>query len=32
MIKFFALKVVDGRALHHPDMDAVAIENIAAHA
>ena len=32
MIKFFALKVEDDRAVHHPDMGAVAIENIAAHA
>jgi hypothetical protein len=31
MIKFFTLKVEDGRAVDHPDVDAIAIENIAAH-
>src|SRR5437016_7730987 len=31
MIKFSALQVEDGRAFHHPNVGAIAIENIAAH-
>ena len=31
MIKFSALEVEDGRAVNHPNVGAIAIENIAAH-
>jgi hypothetical protein len=31
MIKFSALQIEDSRTVHHPNVDAIAIENIAAH-
>jgi hypothetical protein len=31
MIKLLAVKTEDGRAIHHPNAGAIAIENIAAH-